>query len=443
MHVQPRPHALAIAYSRLAALLLLVNAPAASPARAAEPNPGPLVPARECRERGGLANTFAKLKAGAAVRIAYLGGSITAQPGWRPKTFAWFQHQFPTADLHEINAAIGGTGSDLGVFRLQHDVLNDHPDLLFVEFAVNDGGAPPDQIVRCMEGIVRRTWRDDPATDICFVYTLAGNMLQTLQAGRFPRSASVMEKVADHYGIPSIHMGLEVARLEKEGRLIFKADKPRTDAERAAVGDRILFSPDGVHPYPDTGHQLYLEAMVRSMEKIQGVGKKGPHALPAPLAADNWEDARMIPLDRATLGPGWKQLDETNRLVRSFGKRLPGLWMATKPGTSLSFRFRGTTARIYDLVGPDCGQLIVQLDDRPPVDKPRFDAYCTYHRLATLSLGENLPDQVHTVTATIHPDQPDKVQILSRRGEKMDDPKRFDGTAWYAGALLIIGDLME
>ena len=37
----------------------------------------------------------------------------------------------------------------------------------------------------------------------------------------------------------------------------------------------------------------------------------------------------------------------------------------------------------------------------------------------------------------------DKVKILSERSEQMDDPKRFDGTAWYAGAVLLIGDLEE
>ncbi len=145
-----------------------------------------LRPAAECRERGGLPNFFAKLRHGSEVRIAYLGGSITEQEGWRPKSLSWFRQQFPAAKISEINAAIGGTGSDLGVFRLKHDVLEHQPDLLFVEFAVNDAGAPVQQIHRCIEGIVRQTWRHDPTTDICLVYTLAGNMLQTRPA--FPVS---------------------------------------------------------------------------------------------------------------------------------------------------------------------------------------------------------------------------------------------------------------
>ncbi|MBI5384931.1 MAG: SGNH/GDSL hydrolase family protein [Verrucomicrobia bacterium] len=405
-------------------------------------------PLTECSPRAGLPNFFAKLGRGDAVRIAYLGGSITAQDGWRPKTLKWFQQEFPKATVSEINAAIGGTGSDLGVFRLRHDVLDHKPDLLFVEFAVNDGGASPEQIHRGMEGIVRQTWRENPATDICYVYTIAGNMLDTLKEGKLPRSYAAMEKLAAHYGIPSINMGLEVARLEKAGKLVFKGAKPKTDAEKAVLGDKILFSPDAVHPFADSGHQLYLDAIVRSLGPIQRAGKAAadqpsPHALIKPLVADNWEQAKMIPLSRARLSGGWTQLDaETNNLAKSFGKRLPEVWKASQPGDTIEFKFKGTSAGIYDLVGPDCGQVIVRLDDKPAALRPRFDAYCTYHRLATLMVGSNLTNSLHTVKLEIHPDQPDKAKILAQRQETMDNPKRFEGRAWYAGALMLIGDLV-
>jgi hypothetical protein len=83
----------------------------------------PLADAVECRPRDALPNVLEKLRAGGEVRIAYFGGSITAQEGWRVKTLKWFQEQFPKAKVSEINAAIGGTGSDLGAFRFRQDVL--------------------------------------------------------------------------------------------------------------------------------------------------------------------------------------------------------------------------------------------------------------------------------------------------------------------------------
>jgi len=408
--------------------------------------PYPLRDAVECTARAGLPNFYAKLAAGNDVRIGYLGGSITAQPGWRPKTLNWFREQYPNAKIDEINAAIGGTGSDLGVFRLEHDVLQFKPDLLFVEFAVNDGGAPPERIYKSMEGIVRQTWQADPTTDVCYVYTLTQGMLGDLQGGKYPRAASAMEALANHYGIPSIHMGVEVARLEKEGKVVFKAPDPKTDEEKAALAGKILFSSDGVHPHPDTGHQLYLEAVVRSMEKIKPAGKQGPHALIAPLDAGNWENAKMVPLDRAKLSAGWQKLDpDKDGLAKGFGTRVPSLWKVNKAGETLSFRFKGTYAAIYDLLGPDCGQVIVKRDDKDPVTRPRFDPYCTYPRLATLGIASDLPDEVHTVNLELSPDQPDKRKILFDHNKPDFDknPAKYDDIAWYAGALMLMGDVVE
>jgi hypothetical protein len=146
--------------NRILALLIGVGTIATSALAEADES---LVPAQECRPRAGLTNFFAKANTpGADIKIAYFGGSITAQTGYRVKTLAWFKEAYPQAKFSEINAAIGGTGSDLGVFRLKQDVLDQKPDLMFVEFAVNDGGAAPELIQRCMEGIVRQTWRALP-----------------------------------------------------------------------------------------------------------------------------------------------------------------------------------------------------------------------------------------------------------------------------------------
>lgn len=415
---------------------------------AAEPE-YPLRDAVEFTPRHGLPNFLAKLAAGKEVKIAYFGGSITAADGWRGKTLRWFQAKYPNARLSEVNAAIGGTGSGLGVFRLGHDVLQFKPDLMFVEFAVNDGGAAPLSIHRSMEGIVRQSWKALPEMDICYVYTVAHEgMMNDLKNGKYPRAASAMEELADHYGIPSIHMGLEIAALEKAGKLVFKAPRPQTDAEKAALGGKMVFSSDGVHPFSDTGHEVYTQVVARCMEKIAVLpeAKVGPHVLGAPLVADNWEAAKMVPLSRAKLSAGWQKLDPaSDPRAKSFGQRMAELWKAEKPGETLSFAFRGTSAGVYDLLGPDCGQVRVTLDDRPESVRPRIDPYCTYHRIASLDLGSGLPDGLHTVTVTVDSQVPDKMKILfeHNRPDMEKNPAKYAGTTWYAGAIMLIGDLVE
>lgn len=403
----------------------------------------PLVKAEECRARRGLPNFLANAEGDGEVRVAYLGGSITAAPGWRPKSLDWFRKKFPSVKFTEINAAIGGTGSDLGVFRVGHDVLAQKPDLLFVEFAVNDGGAQPEAIQRQMEGIVRQTWKADPVTDICFVYTLAQNQLADLDKGFFQRSASAMESVADHYGIPSIHFGIEVSKLSREGKLTFKGEKP---AGWKPEDSPILFSTDGVHPLVETGHELYLQAIVRSMPAITAAsGKPAAHKLGAPLRADNWEHAKMLPIEQTMLSGNWQKLDNAkDGYAKSFSGRMGSVWKACEPGASLSFTFNGTYAAIYDLVGPDGGIIGVTLDDKPERNVTRIDGYCTYARIAKTEVG-TAPAGQHKVTITLKADAPDKKKILfeHNRADLEKNPKKYEPNLWHAGAIFLLGDLAK
>ena len=73
-------------------------------------------------------------------RVAYLGGSITASPGWRDSTCDLLKKRFPETTFDFVNAGVGGTNSTFGAFRLKDEVFGRGPvDLLFLEFAVNDG----------------------------------------------------------------------------------------------------------------------------------------------------------------------------------------------------------------------------------------------------------------------------------------------------------------
>jgi lysophospholipase L1-like esterase len=397
------------------------------------------VPAVLCRARNGLGNVLAKLEAGQEVRIAYFGGSITAANGWRPKSLAWFQQNFPKAKVQEINAAIGGTGSDLGVFRYQQDVLQHKPDLVFVEFSVNDGGAPPESIERSMEGIVRQTWRADPAIDLCFVYTFVVGYAKDLDGGVCPQATSAHERIAQHYGIPSINVALRVAESGREGRLVFKAEK---DDKSPQLAGKLIFSNDGVHPL-DAGHELYVQVIREAMPEIQKQSKARPHELKTPLRSDNWEKAKLVPVTEKMLQGNWRQLDRQQGLGKNFGNRLPVLWEGSKPGDKLQFRFTGTMAGLYDLMGPDAGQVVWTVDGRPGGPRPRFDRYCTYHRLASLRFVEGLEDQEHTVTVEIHPEQPDRSVVLDQvRHQPGFDPKKYQGTKVWIGCLMMIGDLL-
>ncbi|MFW6107444.1 MAG: GDSL-type esterase/lipase family protein [bacterium] len=402
-----------------------------------EAGKGATRPAKLWQVRDGLPNVLAKLAGGGEVTIAYFGGSITAAPGWRPKTLAWFRERWPGATVRQVHAAIGGTGSDLGVFRCQKDVLAGEPDLVFVEFAVNDGGAPPERIHKTIEGIVRQVWTADPTTDICFVYTLHEAMLEAYQAGRYPRSAAAMERVADHYGIPSICMALRVARLHEKGRLVFTLPRGEEPPE-----GKLVFAHDACHP-TEAGHALFAEVIAQAILAMEGASEPGPHELEEPFDPDNWHDARLVDIQPAMLSGRWQKLDKTQGLGKRFAARLPTIWHTDTPGSKLAFRFKGTLCRIYDLVGPDGGIALCTVDGREVGERPRFDGYCTYWRLQTFAVAEGLDAAEHAATIELSPRQPDREPVLERvRGEKGFDPRKYDGTNLWLGYILLRGELL-
>ncbi len=405
----------------------------------------PLADAQEVRARGGLPNFFQKAQTtGAELKIGYLGGSITAQNGWRVQTLAHFKKAYPQSTFTEINAAIGGTGSDLGVFRVQQDVLSKGPDLLFVEFAVNDGGTDPQRIIRCMEGIVRQTWQANPKTDICFVYTLTEALSPPMLEGKLQRSASAMEKVAEFYGIPTITLGMEVARLAKAGKLLWKAPLPQTDAEKAALGDKFVFARDGVHPHDSTGQVLYTQAIVRSLPALAiASNTPTPHVSNLALDPANFERATLVPITAAKLSAGLTPADmKTDAYAKGWANRLPAMVKLTRPGQSIEFRFKGTHCAVYDLVGPAGGKVAVTLDGGKPAVVQRIDAYCTYARLSNFVVGAGLPEGVHTVRLELLADPIDMAAVIEKNKNQIDKPERFAPLHFFPGALLILGELV-
>jgi len=434
---------------RCAAVILAAAAlPAASAGGAEKDAPAyRQVKAELVRPRGGMPNVLAKLRAGKEVAVAYLGGSITAQAGWRVQTLKWFQQTYPQATVREIHAAIGGTPSGLGVFRLQQDVLRHKPDLVFVEFAVNDGGTAPENIWRAMEGIVRQIRRQDPTIDICYVYTIHTRAMHRDYArGLCPRSTSAMELLADHYGIPSIDVGLRVVQLHEAGKLVYKAQTdPKTGKRLPAPDGKILFANDDCHPRPE-GHKVYTDVIAKAIGAMASLGKPGPHTLRQPFISDNWEAAKIVPLKPAMLTGGWKKLPTHAGLGRRFARNMPELWQATRPGEKIRFRFRGSRVGLYDILGPDGGQAIVTVDGvRRQRPVKRFDHYCRYHRIATLWLAGGLdPAKVHTVEVEIHPDQPDRSPVTDREKHKKHfDPKKYDGTVLRVAGILLIGQVVQ
>ena len=87
-----------------------------------------------------------RAKAGDELTVAFFGASLTwganatdpERTSYRADIAREFQQTYPRAHFTFWDGAIGGTGSQLGVFRLDRDCLSHHPDLVFLDFSAND-----------------------------------------------------------------------------------------------------------------------------------------------------------------------------------------------------------------------------------------------------------------------------------------------------------------
>lgn len=388
---------------------------------------------KELHVRGGLPNFITKANKGNSLKVAYLGGSITEQNGWRIYSLEWFKQFFPKSQFTEINAAIGGTGSDFGAYRLKEQVLKFKPDIVFVEFCVNDNGVSPGRITRSMEGIVRQIWQNDATTDICFIYTIMDAYLNEEIAGNMPKSVEVMEQIAEKYAIPSINYGNEVCRQVYNNQLIF------TGKDKEINGVKV-FSPDGVHPFPDTGQMIYHEVFTRSFKKTAQNSDKRitPHEFPHPIDTESFVDTRMVDITQFRLDKEWKILSvKDDPRFSGFTKYLEKVGQAT-PGSELNFRFKGTSFGVFDIIGPGSGKVEIKVDGTVTDTIMRFDSYCTYWRKHYFVIDQ-LKDAIHNVTIRVLPDSFDKALILSKLDKKMKDPEEYKEYNWYAGKILIDG----
>jgi len=335
--------------------------------------------------REGLGRSFQHLKKTGTLTIGYFGGSITAGAGasksaetsYRALTTKWFRDTFPKAKITEVNAAIGGTGSDLGAFRCRKDLLDQHPDLVFVEFAVNDSGGKPDRVTASMEGIVRQIWRANPSTDIVFIYTTAKSLAAPYDRGEIHPIILVHEKVAAAYRIPSINVGKPLWQQVHDGQ---------------ATWATLL--PDNTHP-GDTGYAIYAKQISDFLEAHRNDKKERPHKkLREPISPVPLENAHLIDASEIA-AEGWVH-DEPG------GKRFPHNISSDQPGAEMKYRFKGTAIGVYWVVAPDSGEIEWSIDGSAPQHASSWDHFALRSSRANYRiLDDSLSPGEHELTVRV------------------------------------------
>ncbi|MBE6733336.1 MAG: SGNH/GDSL hydrolase family protein [Ruminococcaceae bacterium] len=259
--------------------------------------------------RNGFSNAYNKLKDGKDITIAFLGGSITYGIGtsdlsrsFRVLVENWIEENYKV-NVTGINAAIPSAASAHGAYCVDTDVLPKNPDIIFIEYAINDKYASSkynnDDFSVHMETIVRKIRTIKPDCDIAFLYTT--DSWVSVNTPLFEQ-AEVHEKVAEHYGVTTINIGYG---LRKSKGLIKGTSTP------ADEGRWKQFFTDACHT-ADNGNKVYADIINECLEAGFKAAKdniKTNKAMPKQLNDELLMDAKLIKTSTISLDniSGWQK----------------------------------------------------------------------------------------------------------------------------------------
>lgn len=75
---------------------------------------------------------------GEKLTMAYLGGSITEGKKYSSPFSNYVKSTFANGGFTEVNAGLSGTSSVVGLVRSEENIVSKNPDIVFIEFSVND-----------------------------------------------------------------------------------------------------------------------------------------------------------------------------------------------------------------------------------------------------------------------------------------------------------------
>ena len=335
--------------------------------------------------------------------VAFLGGSITGGAGATSKDYRfstlvtnYFKEKYPNKTVIEHNAGVGGTGSKTGNVRLEKDIIAAKPDIVFVEFAVNDQN--PSEEIRneragYYEDVISRLIKLEKQPVIIPVFSPSYKTGYPTTGGDTEKynASYLQQRIADNYGIETIDFASYVGKLY--------ADGVWTDWRKNF--------PDGTHPN-DATYKAYADYIISCLETSpEKYYKKIASTAQRIMPESGYDSPELILFnsDRIKYTGDWQKKTYGKDYVPFF---TDGYYEAPKAGGTLTMEFTGTVFGIYGMFAPvtmaggtyniDNGKYVGEL----PLNK---DPGVVEYSLETVEclLLKDLDEGKHTVTITFNP----------------------------------------
>lgn len=302
-----------------------------------------------------------RAKGGERLNVVFFGASLTwganasdpQRTSFRGLMAQKLEAAYPAARFKFWDAAIGGTGSQLGVFRLEHDVLKRKPDLVFLDFSANDGISDPNpETLASYESLVRRIIQEARAPVVQVIFPFLWDVSKGNTEGMKRREAH--HAIAQAYGTA---IGDAIALCQER----VKSGQSTTQK---------LWPFDGVHP-GDEGYVVFADAAWEAFQNA--VTAKRVCSPPAKmLFSDTYMTNARVRL--SSLGPvpqGWR-VGAPNP-VSAYFDMLMSRWLddeviasstkgQTNSVTPLRIKFRGRMVMLFGESTPSSAKYRALID---------------------------------------------------------------------------------
>lgn len=199
-----------------------------------------------CGDKNRLFSVMNKARRGETVTFAVIGGSITQgchadvkSESYAELVHGWWKRTFPGTVINYINAGIGATDSYIGVHRADSDLISCSPDVVIVEFSVNDS----DKVInpRAYDSLLRKLLRSERNTAVILLFTMT-------QKGESMQEEHMKSGML--YGLPMISYKNAVFPELENNTLDWKD-----------------ISPDDIHP-SSAGHRIISELIISYLDIV-------------------------------------------------------------------------------------------------------------------------------------------------------------------------------
>lgn len=200
--------------------------------------------------------------------VAFIGGSLTEGGDvWIGMVKNYIQEKMPDKKVEVVNSGIGGTTSEYGAKRFSKDVLAFNPDMVIIEFAVNDRTFGSNNEARhqmYMESMLYQCTKAEKVPSVMFLY--ANHAYEDADLNNVEFSRIAKEKLAKFYNIPTVDAhAYNLELYEKD------TEKTSTSYKQWLEQEKKYYPANNVHPYA-TGYALFGDAILAAFEK-EGLDK--------------------------------------------------------------------------------------------------------------------------------------------------------------------------